>query len=361
MEKQELKAKIEYMELTRLLKIRTAIMGQLSYLKGVNDSYQRYDASNQKRLDQNIAVAIENIKELLKMSNFDACDIDEDLKKFDDKIFSDILPTIITGLKSKKFNYDWNFEDYAYRYIDVANDPNIRENYRNQIEFANLERDRDREPSIGFYHSSSIKNPIYFDLYHLSGDERFHPYLFEIINSQFYDPNRLDCIPSSEPYWGRISRSFGNTEIVSKIMLDPRTDFRLLVNGTDDLEWIITTIANKYKKENVLSPKFSLLFDILKLQKVSMIDTIRLHGRSEIDCGRSYIGQLCEDLRNCNLKEVQELLNYCVTDQTIQNQIMLAKYPSEWRDYAIDSYCDLILERRGPIEEIEKLKKLKLY
>lgn len=269
------------------------------------------------------------------------------------------LPRVLENLICGKYHYDWDVEDCEFDYSMVKVMPKTRDVYRDQLRLKELVQSDEFDKE---YHYSNVGNPIYFDIYQLAcSDSWYLPFLEEIIHHQLYDPNHLDCEPSHEPFYGRVER-MGISKLTIPVLLDPGTNFSLLVNGSNLLQCMISSIGSEYQKNKDLNPSFSLVSAILKEKEVSVIDTVRFQGEYREDFYTAYISSFVSSFGDCNLAEVQSLLTYLASDQAIQKQIMISKYLSPYRDSEIDTYCNFIEERRGStVDGIAKLKMLKLH
>lgn len=362
MNKDELLNKIEYMNFTRLLKIRIDIIEQCNRINYLQKTSQKEleDRLIKENTNKEINARIRNIEKLISMVITNSItNTDDAIKLIDYKIIRD-LPNVIEKLINGQYNYEWSFKDYYFDYSIIQIDPRIKIAYCQQLELKKVEEQRS-DYSIGKQNTSLVKNPIYFDLLYLtSSDKQYLPFLEKIIKNKLYNPNVLDCIPSNNPFYSRIM-GLNIPEITLSVIMDPRTDFRNLANGSDELEGMIRNIATQYKDYGIIESSLSLLSNVLINKNVSIIDSNRCANGLDHDL-LPYIDYLVSDLEKCDIKEVQDLFTYLVSDEAIEKQLQISKYPSIYRDNAIDIYCNLIEKRRGEeVTGISKLKMLKLY
>lgn len=352
MDKLETLYKIEYFEYAKLLKI----MIYVRRLQDIIECNQKKVTELQKGdylehlLEEShlCKMAIEQLTNLA-ISDYDL-DVNKKLEFIDCKIFEG-FPNVVENLIQGRYDYNWSFQDFTFNFYEFSEQSRIREIYRCYFKIEQLEEDLK-----GLIYIGHVNNPIFFDILHLFFvDNKYINLLDTFIRYNIYNPNCLDCKRSFEPFYGRIMNRFRGSDFASIVALDERTDFRLLINGTDELEFIL-----KNANDQVFSSSFSLLFNILKNKNVSVIDTIRFNGNRKESNHEAYI-VLISELKNCDLEEVQDLITYCVSDQMIEKQLNFSIYPSIYRDFAIDTYCELIEEKRGEgVEGISKLKMMKL-
>lgn len=360
MDKEELSYKVEYMAFTYLLKVKSELMLQhysINYAqKNLDDITITADMANCYR--EQIARGQKNIHLLLDLVFLEGINSNDTEKEaiLDYKIHRD-LPHILENLICGKYHYDWDIEDCMFDYSMVKKVPQVREVYRDHLRLKELVQSDEFDKA---YRSCCVDNPIYFDIYKLAcSDSYYFPFLEQMIGHQLYDPNHLDCEPSCEPFYGRIDR-MGISKLTTPVLLDPRTNFSLLVNGSDLLKYMISSIGSEYQKTGVLNPNFSLIASILKEREVSVIDTVRFRGKYKDDGYTAYLSTLLSSYNCCDSIEFQDLLTYLVSDRAIQKQVMISKYPSPYRDSEIDAYCGFIEERRGSnVDGLSKLKMLK--
>lgn len=366
MKKEEMYYKVEYMELTCLIKIRAHIMFQKSLL----DYYQqslRFDSNpefSMEHFHRIIPLITENIQKLLNLVFSPSIyQVEQEIERLDYIVKNEVLPKVIKHLVQGHCNYEWSFCDYGFDYTMFIQNPDVKKAYRRQLELKKLEQSLVTEDVINNGDCIlSVDNPIYFDIYYLTyRDMSYMPFLDEIITNQLYNPNHLNCLSSNEPFFDKIM-DFGELDLINLVSLDERTNFSLLTNGVDYLNSVITMVANEYCDLQILNPYFFTLSTIFKKRDISLLDTTRFQGNSRVDGCSAYISNLISFFNFCNLKEVQDLVSYCISDQAIEKQLYISKYPSLDRDYAIDNYCNFIRQRRlDNVEMVSKLKLLKLY
>lgn len=363
MDQEELLNKIEYIEFTNLLKIKNEIMHQRSMIEYEQGMLKRLsaDSSERERLSGYISRRQKNIGQLLNLVFLEGISetTEQKIAMLDYRVNRD-LPRVLQNLICGKYCYDWNIKDCQFDYSMVKQIPQVKDAYRNLFELKRLEEFDEFDQRF-----NDILNPIYFDIKRAAVlDSQYLPFLVDMIQHQLYDPNHLNCVPSHEPFYGGVEK-LKIPNLTSSVLLDPRTNFNLLVNGVDLLKCMISSIAAGCQETGKLDPSFSLISKILKEKEVSIIDTTRFRGavgEYRDDFYEGYISTFISDFRDCDLEAVQDLMTYLASDQGIQKQVMIAKYPSIRRDDEIDTYCDFIEKRRGTsVEGISKLKMLKLY
>lgn len=203
-----------------------------------------------------------------------------------------------------------------------------------------------------------IKNENYKSIYGLieeivSKDLDFsHIYLF-LIDHGLYDPN-VACGISHEPFYTLlpVNNIIMFKDANKKVIMDSRTDFHLLRNGTDIFDYVCYFYN---QATNITEKDYWRCYLLWMLQSnLSIFDSLRFQS---VDKKISWeyeplVYQIFSNDKLCFL------MDYLCSSEGILRQYKNAKYPSDTQKKAIDFYIDE-LDKRGIYNpHILDLKKL---
>ena len=273
-------------------------------------------------------------------------------EQLDERVLN-TLPLLMSKLKDGTFDYQWTIHDFYYDYEMLMREPRLKDIYKKYLRLQKIKM-------------AGTNNPIYFDIVRLAiRDKNYVPYTHELIKEGLYDPNQWDDFVSPNPFYRLFTYGHPNIdseEMANTVLLDERTDYNCLLNGSDCIDWWIRKTGNHCKNGESLPSEFFLLERVLKENNISIID-----GKRHNDAHYSYdmLGHINElvglDCYGTN-ENIKNFLDYMVSDEYIQKQVAVSRYPSLYRDDSIDIYCDYINKKRGSnIDKLDKLKQLKLF
>lgn len=255
-----------------------------------------------------------------------------------DKLITIKWERILNGLKNKIFNYDWTMVDFKntqnyefYKYIN----------------------------SYDLYWESKVDrndtDPIYFLLSRLKFDKQeFYDMYKELINNGFFNPNRRKVIASNEPFWCTFDDQ-NIDEIARKIILDKRTNYQMLSNGSSVVDslasFAIKDGVYDYFTQDQRNAFVDLLYQIVKENNCSILedylednmycDQNLVEGYYET--GRPLIFLLFKnEIEISKFDKMIDLYKYCISEDGVVRQVKTLKHKTEGRDRAIDFYISLI-------------------
>lgn len=360
--------KLEYVKFVMLITIKSNIMLLESYIKSCLffiDQIKDFNPEGVKRNDERIAECRTQINYTYALLNrLYAINNIEEL----DKLISIKWPSILKGLLNGKYDYRWELKDFKVEVNDEISEQ-VNEHY--EI----LYNERIRKNTRYYYDT-----PLYIDVMTIvrldaNINEVYKGIYSDMINNGLFDPNMNRSYSSSEFFWtslpepfkyGRDSNYFA--DLNKKVIFDKRTNYYLLGNGSDELEWLIRRTSESYDKTHTLTPEDRYSLDIVsyvfKNNDCSLLDKYRSNGNWQTE-SQSYIDILFNQMEcfyRTDLSDILDLREYCLSRECINKQIAIAKYPSPKRNYTIDRYIQLITERHNNSlgEEVKKLVKLKV-
>ena len=343
-----MKEKLEYEKFIILLELRRKIRQRLQDKRNKiiqETKKDRYSEELLEYIDQIINLS----KELFNI------DLTDDIDLLDNLIFEN-WPSILDGLKSGKYDYEWSLSSFNPDNDEIKENPNALKLY-GALHLLNTEI----ESCYGWRRVSFESNPIYFLLRSLKEVDFSYSELYkQLIENNFYNPNRRDVEGSYHPFWTDNNNNKKLTELNKKIILDKRTNYKMDSNGSDMISVISSLyIDNDHPDNN--DTYIELIDSVVRLNNCSIIEDY-FDGYINYDTHLPLIYTLFEnEIKRNELSGLHNLYKYCISEDGVLKQVKASTHPSPERNMAIDFYISLI-EKDNPenTNGIAMLKQIKI-
>lgn len=342
-----MKEKLEYEKFIILLELRKKLKQRLQ------DERNKIMKETQKEIYSQIK--LEYIDEIFTLAKeLFNIDLTKNVDLLDNLIFES-WPSILEGLKSRKYDYEWTLSSFNPDNDEIKENSNALKLY-GALQLLNTKI----ESSYGWRRVSFDSNPIYFLLCFLEDiDFRYGKIYKQLIENDLYNPNRRNINASFYPFW-----TSGNTidynELEKKVFLDKRTNYKMDSNGSDMLS-VISSFYIKNDYPNNSDTYIELIDGAIRLNNCSIIEGYfdRYNG---YDTKTPLLYTLFKnEVKRNELDGLHNLYKYCISEDGVLKQVKASTHPYPERNMAIDFYISLI-EKDNPenTNGIAMLKQIKI-
>lgn len=350
---------LEYMKWQVILAIKrtlTVIKYEYNFNLKVIDNLKKDDLfegvkSRQKDNEKLLCIYNSTIFELSFQFGIESIEEIDNYLKFN---FENIMQII----SCNKDLYELNFDSYS----------NYFEEYKKKINFINLIDILKKQKSYFKSNYTGYSDTIYKDLLNLinSGNYELIEIYEEIVKNKFFNPNSGGCGTSNEKFWcslPKINCGLNNIiELNRKVILDDRVDYQVLSNGMSYTNFFLEAVFRKSKYTLDEKSYYSnLVADAIRLNNCSILDTKFIDGMKVIEYNSFIRNILFGDFQIENMRLINDLRQYLLSNEGVNQQIINSRYPSKKRNESIDLYLSAInCENNVSPNSINKLKSLKI-
>lgn len=350
--------KYEYIKFMCLLTIKYNIEINNFYINSMKKTHENF--KNQDKYDSDFKNRLENELKKIQLTKDNAICLfgTDDIEKIN-YIIHEMWQSVLKSLLNKDIDYETTMKS-----LDIDD---IQDN--EYMKYYDIEYDERMNRKRILY---SYDTPIYIDIKHLisMGDLSLLDIYSQLIKNSLFNPNMNKSGNSDEFFWTKLPdadklNSDELFELNKLVICDPRTDYHLLGNGSDILEYFLRSACVDYwqtKSERQIKNNIDIIDYAIRFNRCSILDSYRSSGNYIINCKPLIFTLFNGNYVECVSDKMSELKRYLLTEKGIKGQIDSSIYFADRRNEAIEYYIEVIknsknFENNNLILKLENLIK----